>query len=182
MAKGHDVSMDKLNPDRVGVLNGAAACNMPSMGICVVQQCATVDSRRRCRRTRAVDAPDYRVLVCGVPLPVQPVGARIEIVRIVVALKAAQCYFAAGNHRHPTQQHRKRQAVARRLARFGSCAVLFPTVIVVLATFGRAEGLHLAAVLGVEGENEARRTELLGGRPKPEEIFASETAPGLWQI
>jgi hypothetical protein len=29
--------------------------------------------------------------------------------------------------------------------------------------------------------NEARRTEILGWRPNSEEIFASDTAPDLWQ-
>jgi hypothetical protein len=35
--------------------------------------------------------------------------------------------------------------------------------------------------LPVEAENEARRTEILGWRPKSGEIFALDMAPDLWQ-
>ncbi|MBL8416494.1 MAG: hypothetical protein JNM42_18885 [Propionivibrio sp.] len=38
---------------------------------------------------------------------------------------------------------------------------------------------YFAEELSSEGGNKARRTEILGWRPKPEEIFALDTAPDL---
>src|SRR5688572_21786026 len=85
----------------------------------------------------------------GVPTEGKPVCIGIQIVRVIIALNAAQILISTSKHRRAGAEHQEGKTVAGRLPLILRHPSLVPTIVIVFPSIRTSEWPRLIIILGV---------------------------------